>query len=43
MHLTRDAAWNLLQEYTKGESLLKHALANFLLSVKQERASKPCA
>lgn len=25
--LTRDAAWHLLNEYTKGESLLKHALA----------------
>ena len=27
MDLTRDAAWSLLNEYTKGESLLKHALA----------------
>jgi putative nucleotidyltransferase with HDIG domain len=27
MDLTRDAAWALLNEYTKGESLLKHALA----------------
>ena len=27
MELTRDAAWQLLNEYTKGESLLKHALA----------------
>ena len=27
MDLTRDAAWDLLNEYTKGESLLKHALA----------------
>jgi putative nucleotidyltransferase with HDIG domain len=27
MELTRAAAWNLLNEYTKGESLLKHALA----------------
>jgi putative nucleotidyltransferase with HDIG domain len=27
MELTRDAAWRLLNEYTKGESLLKHALA----------------
>ena len=26
MELTRDAAWALLTEYTKGESLLKHAL-----------------
>ncbi len=25
--LTRDRAWALLTEYTKGESLLKHALA----------------
>ena len=25
--LNRDAAWQLLNEYTKGESLLKHALA----------------
>lgn len=25
--LSRDAAWQLLNEYTKGESLLKHALA----------------
>jgi predicted hydrolase (HD superfamily) len=25
--LSRDAAWRLLNEYTKGESLLKHALA----------------
>jgi predicted hydrolase (HD superfamily) len=25
--LTRDNAWALLNEYTKGESLLKHALA----------------
>ena len=25
--LSRDAAWQLLTEYTKGESLLKHALA----------------
>lgn len=25
--LNRDAAWTLLNEYTKGESLLKHALA----------------
>jgi putative nucleotidyltransferase with HDIG domain len=27
MDLTRTAAWDLLNEYTKGESLLKHALA----------------
>jgi ESS family glutamate:Na+ symporter len=27
MDLTRDAAWQLLTEYTKSESLLKHALA----------------
>ena len=27
MELTRDQAWALLNEYTKGESLLKHALA----------------
>ena len=27
MELTRDAAWALLTEYTKSESLLKHALA----------------
>jgi len=27
MELTRDQAWSLLNEYTKGESLLKHALA----------------
>jgi len=27
MDLTRDAAWALLTEYTKSESLLKHALA----------------
>ena len=27
MDLTRDAAWALLNEYTKSESLLKHALA----------------
>jgi putative nucleotidyltransferase with HDIG domain len=27
MDLTRDAAWSLLNEYTQGESLLKHALA----------------
>ncbi|MBM3770573.1 MAG: HD domain-containing protein [Acidimicrobiia bacterium] len=27
MELTREAAWNLLTEYTKGDSLLKHALA----------------
>ena len=27
MDLTRDAAWTLLTEYTKGESLIKHALA----------------
>jgi putative nucleotidyltransferase with HDIG domain len=27
MDLTRAAAWELLNEYTKGESLLKHALA----------------
>lgn len=27
MELTREAAWQLLNEYTKGESLLKHALA----------------
>lgn len=27
MELTRDAAWNLLTEYTKSDSLLKHALA----------------
>jgi putative nucleotidyltransferase with HDIG domain len=27
MQLTRDIAWNLLTEYTKGESLRKHALA----------------
>jgi putative nucleotidyltransferase with HDIG domain len=27
MDLTRDAAWGLLTEYTKGDSLLKHALA----------------
>lgn len=27
MELTREAAWTLLTEYTKGESLLKHALA----------------
>jgi predicted hydrolase (HD superfamily) len=26
MELSRDAAWRLLTEYTKGESLLKHAL-----------------
>ena len=26
MTLSRDAAWQLLSEYTKGESLLKHAL-----------------
>jgi putative nucleotidyltransferase with HDIG domain len=26
MNLTRDEAWTLLTEYTKGESLLKHAL-----------------
>ena len=26
MELTRDAAWALLTEYTKGESLIKHAL-----------------
>jgi predicted hydrolase (HD superfamily) len=26
MELTRDAAWALLNEYTKGESLLRHAL-----------------
>lgn len=26
MELTRDNAWSLLTEYTKGESLLKHAL-----------------
>ena len=25
--MTRDDAWNLLNEYTKGESLVKHALA----------------
>ena len=27
MELTRDNAWALLTEYTKSESLLKHALA----------------
>jgi putative nucleotidyltransferase with HDIG domain len=27
MDLTRDAAWSLLTEYTKSESLLKHAIA----------------
>ena len=27
MDLNRDDAWALLTEYTKGESLLKHALA----------------
>src|SRR5262245_49862375 len=27
MALTRDAAWDLLTEYTKSESLLKHAMA----------------
>ena len=27
MDATRDAAWQLLTEYTKSESLLKHALA----------------
>ena len=27
MDLNRDAAWALLTEYTKGDSLLKHALA----------------
>jgi putative nucleotidyltransferase with HDIG domain len=27
MELNRDAAWTLLTEYTKGESLLKHAMA----------------
>lgn len=27
MDLTREAAWNLLTEFTKGDSLLKHALA----------------
>jgi putative nucleotidyltransferase with HDIG domain len=27
MEMTREAAWTLLNEYTKGESLLKHALA----------------
>lgn len=27
MDLNRDAAWTLLTEYTKGDSLLKHALA----------------
>jgi putative nucleotidyltransferase with HDIG domain len=27
MELTRDAAWSLLTEYTKSESLLKHAIA----------------
>jgi putative nucleotidyltransferase with HDIG domain len=27
MDLTREAAWSLLTEYTKGDSLLKHALA----------------
>jgi putative nucleotidyltransferase with HDIG domain len=27
MEMTRDAAWQLLTEYTKNESLLKHALA----------------
>ena len=27
MNLTRDNAWRLLTEYTKSESLLKHALA----------------
>ena len=27
MELTRDAAWTLLTEYTKGDGLLKHALA----------------
>lgn len=27
LELTRDAAWTLLTEYTKGDSLLKHALA----------------
>jgi putative nucleotidyltransferase with HDIG domain len=27
MELTRETAWSLLTEYTKGESLLKHALA----------------
>lgn len=26
MNITRDQAWELLNEYTKGESLLKHAL-----------------
>jgi predicted hydrolase (HD superfamily) len=26
MELTRDAAWNLLTEYTNGDSLLRHAL-----------------
>jgi len=26
MHLNRENAWNLLTEYTKGDSLLKHAL-----------------
>ena len=25
--MTRDEAWNLLNEYTKSESLIKHALA----------------
>jgi predicted hydrolase (HD superfamily) len=27
MELTRENAWNLLTEYTKGDSLLKHAMA----------------
>ena len=27
MELTASSAWELLNEYTKGESLLKHALA----------------
>ena len=27
MDLTRDHAWALLTEYTKGDSLLKHAMA----------------
>jgi putative nucleotidyltransferase with HDIG domain len=27
MHLTRDTAWNLLTEHTKGDGLRKHALA----------------
>jgi len=27
MDLTREAAWSLLTEYTRGDSLLKHALA----------------